>query len=74
MRALLLALLLPTAAFAELSSDQDADRRNAPAFATVEVPCLRAQDERRYIVAWWIENKATGERRDAGTQEVRRRC
>lgn len=74
MRALLLTILCPAIALADLDPRLNADKRQAAPLAIVDVPCLREADERRYVVTWWIEDKATSERRDPGSQEVRRRC
>lgn len=74
MRKLLITILWPSIALADLDPNVDADRRQAAPLAVVRVPCLREADERRYVVTWWIEDKKTGERRDPGSQEVRRRC
>lgn len=74
MRALLLTILWPSIALADLDPRLDADRQQAAPLTIVEMPCLREAGERRYVVTWWIEDKKTGERRDPGSQEVRRRC
>lgn len=74
MRALLLTILWPSIALADLDPYVKTDRPQAAPLAVVQVPCLREADERRYVVTWWIEDKTTGERRDPGSQQVRRRC
>lgn len=77
MRALMLAVLAclcSSVAQAELSSRVDEPRRDRQALASVPVPCLRDERDRRVVVTWWIENKATGERRNVGSREIRQRC
>lgn len=69
-----LACLFSTGAEAELSSRVDEPRRDRQALASVPVPCLRDERDRRVVVTWWIENKVTGERRSVGSREVRQRC
>lgn len=74
MRALVLVLALPSIALAELQPDLDEGPAEPPALSQVSVPCLRDERDRRVVVAWWIEDSRTGERRAVGSQEVRLRC
>lgn len=77
MRALLTALLcclVSTTARAELPPRIQEPREDRQALASVPVPCLHDERERRVVVTWWIENKLTGERRAVGSREVRLRC
>lgn len=71
--ALALLLVLPSAAVAALP-DKTNERPRPSAMLTETVPCLRDKGESRYVVRWVIVNQRTGERRDPGSQEVRKRC
>lgn len=74
MPALILLLGLPSIAAAELSPVLDERRPEPPALSTVAVPCLREDEDRRYVVTWEIRNTVTGEVRSVDSQEVRLRC
>lgn len=74
MRAWALMLLTATSAQADLPPHQPRYEPRPPALEQVAAPCLRPDREKRYVVTWWIEDKATGEKRAVGSQEVRQRC
>lgn len=69
-----LSCLFSSVAQAELPSRVDEPRERGQALASVPVPCLRDERDRRLLVTWWVENKTTGERRSVGSREVRQRC
>lgn len=72
--ALVMACLCSSLAQAELSFRMDEPRGDRQALASVPVPCLRDERDRRVVVTWWIENKTTGERRASGSSKVRVKC
>lgn len=74
MRIILALLLLPSVALAELPRKVPEEEDRRPTLASISAPCLEHRRDRRYVVTWWIENKATGERRAVGAQDVRLRC
>ena len=74
MRSILLSLLLPSIAFAGIPAEVDDDRPARTSINALPAPCLDTQRERGFVVTWWIEDRATGTRRAAGSQEVRLRC
>ncbi|MBA4797003.1 MAG: hypothetical protein H2043_06345 [Rhizobiales bacterium] len=74
MRTLMFLAVMSSIAHAELSPRIEGPRQHRQALALVPVPCLRDARDRRVVVTWWIENKATGERRSVGSREVRQRC
>lgn len=74
MRSLIILLLSASASRAELPPRDEAEEPRPSVLEQVAAPCLLPAEERRYVVTWWIEEKSTGERRDAGSQEVRLRC
>lgn len=61
-------------AFAELPPAQDEERERPAEFDQVAAPCLTPSDPDAYVVTWWIEDKATGEKRAVDSQVVRLRC
>ncbi|MGQ2968895.1 MAG: hypothetical protein ACT6RF_09120 [Allorhizobium sp.] len=70
----LLLAILPSIAWADLSSEVEDHPSEPPALSRVAVPCLRQKDARQYVVTWAIRNTVTGERHSVGSQEVRLRC
>lgn len=69
-----LACVCSTVAEAELPPRVEEPRPHPQALASVPVPCLRDERDRRVVVTWWIENMATGKRRNVGSREVHQRC
>lgn len=74
MRTLALIAVMSSIAHAELPPHIEELRQGRHALALVRVPCLRDDRDRRVVVTWWIENNATGERRNVGSREARQRC
>lgn len=74
MRTLLLLAAMSSIAHAKLPPRIEEPRQVRHALASVPVPCLSDERDRRVVVTWWIEDKVTGERRSVGSREVRQRC
>lgn len=74
MRTWALIFLTATSAYADLPPRQSRHESQPPALEQVAAPCLLPDREKRYVVTWWIDDKATGEKRAVGSQEVRQRC
>ncbi|RKE84608.1 hypothetical protein DFO46_1378 [Rhizobium sp. AG855] len=74
MRSAILLLLMASTSLAALPQTHEDEAQHQPALATGTPPCLEPKRVWRYVVTWVIENKRTGERRGAGSQEVRIRC
>lgn len=74
MRSLMVLILAATSAWSDLPNQTVADRNQRSAIEQMAVPCLQPRPPSRYVVTWWIENKLTGEKRQAGRQEIIRSC